>query len=208
MNCRRAMEILAYDIAASLLLGVSIVVFTVNASFAPGGVSGIAVILNYLFGTQIGLATVLINVPIIVLTFRRLGPVFFAMSVKTMLINAFFIDYVVCHIPAYAGSRLAAAVLAGVTAGAAYSLVFNMDSSTGGTDFIIAAVKRWKPKLSFGFLAFVIDGTIIVLSVFVYRDIGSLVYGMIYTVVTSLSLDGTTKVIEAVRGMNRKHRER
>lgn len=202
------MEILAYDIAASLLLGVSIVVFTVNASFAPGGVSGIAVILNYLFGTQIGLATVLINVPIIVLTFRRLGPVFFAMSVKTMLINAFFIDYVVCHIPAYAGSRLAAAVLAGVTAGAAYSLVFNMDSSTGGTDFIIAAVKRWKPKLSFGFLAFVIDGTIIVLSVFVYRDIGSLVYGMIYTVVTSLSLDGTTKVIEAVRGMNRKHRER
>lgn len=202
------MEILAYDIAASLLLGVSIVVFTVNASFAPGGVSGIAVILNYLFGTQIGLATVLINVPIIVLTFRCLGPVFFAMSVKTMLINAFFIDYVVCHIPAYAGSRLAAAVLAGVTAGAAYSLVFNMDSSTGGTDFIIAAVKRWKPKLSFGFLAFVIDGTIIVLSVFVYRDIGSLVYGMIYTVVTSLSLDGTTKVIEAVRGMNRKHRER
>ena len=202
------MEILAYDIAASLLLGVSIVVFTVNASFAPGGVSGIAVILNYLFGTQIGLATVLINVPISVLTFRRLGPVFFAMSVKTMLINAFFIDYVVCHIPAYAGSRLAAAVLAGVTAGAAYSLVFNMDSSTGGTDFIIAAVKRWKPKLSFGFLAFVIDGTIIVLSVFVYRDIGSLVYGMIYTVVTSLSLDGTTKVIEAVRGMNRKHRER
>jgi len=202
------MEILAYDIAASLLLGVSIVVFTVNASFAPGGVSGIAVILNYLFGTQIGLATVLINVPIIVLTFRRLGPVFFAMSVKTMLINAFFIDYVVCHIPAYAGSRLAAAVLAGVTAGAAYSLVFNMDSSTGGTDFIIAAVKRWKPKLSFGFLAFVIDGTIIVLSVFVYRDIGSLVYGMIYTVVTSLSLDGTTKGIEAVRGMNRKHRER
>ena len=192
MNIKKAAGILAVDIVASLLLGISIVVFTVSANFAPGGVSGVAVILNYLFGTPIGLATVIINIPIVVLTFKRLGAMFFVMSVKSVLINAFFIDYVCVLFPAYAGSRLIGAVLAGVTAGMAYSLLFNVGSSTGGTDFIIAAVNRANPKLSFGMLAFLIDGVVIASSVFVYGEIQSLVYGMVYTVVTSLALDATT----------------
>ena len=192
MRIRKAAGILATDIAASFLLGVSIVVFAVQANFAPGGVSGIAVILNYLFKTPIGLATVLINVPIILATFRNLGPAFFFHSVKTTLINSLFIDYVVIYLPAYTGSRLIAAVLSGVFAGAAYSLVFNMGSSTGGTDFIMAAIRRVRPQLSFGFLAFVIDGVVIIASVFVFGEAQAFIYGAVYTVVTSLSLDATT----------------
>lgn len=192
MKARRIAQILAYDMAASFLLGISIVVFAVQANFAPGGVSGIAVILNYLFGAPIGLATVLINIPIIIVTYKRLGPAFFLHSVKTVLINALFVDYVVCHIPVYTGSRLLAAILSGVCAGAAYSLVFNMGSSTGGTDFIMAAIRRVKPELSFGMLAFVIDSTVILGSVFVFGEVQAFVYGMAYTVVTSLALDATT----------------
>lgn len=199
MKLANAAKVLAADVAASLLLGISIVVFTVQANFAPGGVSGIAVLLNYLFDAQIGLATVLINVPIIVLTFRHLGPMFFALSIKTMLINALFIDYVVAGFPVYTGSRLLSCIFAGITAGMCYSIVFNMGSSTGGTDFIIAAIKKWKPKLSFGFLVMIIDGTIIALSVFVYREIWSLVYGIVYTLVTSAALDATTYAIEWIR---------
>ena len=195
MKPKQCAKLLAYDFAASWLLGVSIVVFAVRANFAPGGVSGLAVIINYLTGAQIGLMTVLINIPIIVLTFRRLGLMFFVCSVKTMLINAFFIDYVVCSIPAYTGSRMIAAILSGVCAGVAYSLVFNMGSSTGGTDFIIAAVNRVKPNLSFGMLAFVIDSSVILASVFVYGEAKAFVYGMVYTVVTSLALDATTAVM-------------
>ena len=128
INRKRIAEVALYDLAASFLLGVSIVVFAVRANFAPGGVSGLAVIVNYLTGAQIGLMTILINIPIILFTFRRLGPAFFLHSVKTMLINAFFIDYVVCHIPAYTGSRMIAAVLSGLFAGIAYSLMENASS--------------------------------------------------------------------------------
>lgn len=200
MTAKKVVRILACDIAASFLLGVSIVVFAVQANFAPGGVSGLAVILNYLFGAPIGLATVLVNIPIILCTFGRLGPGFFLHSVKTVLINALFVDYVVCHIPAYAGSRLLASVLSGVCAGVAYSLVFNMGSSTGGTDFIMAAIRKAKPELSFGMLAFVIDGLVILGSVFIFGEIQAFAYGLVYTVVTSLSLDATTKAIEGIRG--------
>ena len=192
MKAKQIARILMYDAAASFLLGVSIVIFAVQANFAPGGVSGIAVILNYLFGAPIGLATVLINIPIVLCTYRRLGPAFFLHSIKTVLINAFFVDYVVCHLPAYTGSRMLAAILSGVCAGMAYSLVFNMGSSTGGTDFIMAAIRKVKPELSFGVLAFFIDTTVIVGSVFVFGEIQAFIYGAVYTVVTSVSLDATT----------------
>ncbi|MBP3427251.1 MAG: YitT family protein [Clostridia bacterium] len=192
MKAKRIACILAYDMAASFLLGVSIVIFAVQANFAPGGVSGIAVILNYLFGAPIGLMTVLINIPIILCTFRQLGFGFFLHSIKTVLINAIFADYVVVHLPMYEGSRLLAAILSGVFAGVAYSLVFNMGSSTGGTDFIMAAIRKVKPELSFGMLAFVIDSTVILGSVFVFGEIEAFLYGAVYTVVTSGALDATT----------------
>lgn len=198
MQMKKAIQIAVYDIVASWLLGVSIVIFAVRANFAPGGVSGLAVILNYLTGARIGLMTIVINIPIILMTFRRLGPAFFLHSVKTMLINAFFIDYVVVYLPPFTGSRMIAAILSGLLAGMAYSIVFNMGSSTGGTDFIIAAVNRIKPNLSFGMLAFFIDSTVIIASVFVFGEAKAFIYGMVYTVVTSVALDATTAVMKRI----------
>ena len=193
---KRIAGMLAFDIFGSLFMGASIVCFAVQADFAPGGVNGLAVLVNYLFSIPIGLAVVLINIPIILLTFRKLGKEFFIISVKTMLISSLFIDYVLCYFPVYTGSRLAASILSGITSGIGYSLIFNEGSSTGGTDFIIVAIRQKKPKLSFGLLAFFIDGIVIVLSVFVYREIWSFVYGSVYTVITSLAIDGTTFVLQ------------
>lgn len=93
-------------------IGVSIACFAVAADFAPGGVNGLAVMANYLANIPIGFTTILINIPIILFTFRSLGKAFFLYSVKTMVISSFLIDYVLCRLPLYHGSRLLAAILA------------------------------------------------------------------------------------------------
>ena len=77
------------------------------------------------------------SLPIVLFTYRKLGKEFFIISIKSMLICSFMIDYVICCFPIYYGSRLAASILAGITSGIGYSLLFNEGSSTGGTDFII-----------------------------------------------------------------------
>ena len=87
-------KMLAYDLVGSFFLGVSIVSFAMQANFAPGGVSGLAVLANYLFQIPVGWATILINIPIILLTFRQLGKEFFLISVKSVLISSLLIDYV------------------------------------------------------------------------------------------------------------------
>ena len=193
---KKMIFMMIYDLIGSVFIGVSIVCFAVAADFAPGGVNGLAVMANYLVNIPIGLATILINIPIILFTFHSLGKLFFLYSVKTMVISSLFIDYVLCNLPVYHGNRLLAAILAGLTAGIGYSLIFNEGSSTGGTDFIIAALKKKRPKMTFGLLAFVIDGIVVLLSIFVYKEALAFIYGMLYTVITSVALDLCTLVLK------------
>jgi len=195
VNKKKVLQVAVYDSLGALLMGISVVVFAVQANFAPGGISGLGVLVNYLFHFPIGMAIICINVPIILLTFRRLGVGFFINSVRSMVVSSLFIDYVVCWLPVFTGSRWMASILSGICAGIGYALFFYEGSSTGGTDFIMVSIQRWKPNLTLGFLAFLIDSTVIVLAVFVFRDIWAFVYGMVYTVVTSLFLDMGTAML-------------
>ena len=109
MNIRRC---LLFDLLGALLLGISVDTFAVQADFAPGGITGLAVICHYLFSWPVGLATLLLNIPVILCTFRRLGPQFFLMSLKTMIICAVFVDYIVIHLPVYTGPGMLYSLLA------------------------------------------------------------------------------------------------
>ena len=80
--------------------------------------------------------------------------------------------------------------------GIGYSLIFNEGSSTKGTDFIIAAIKKKRPKMTFGIFAFVIDGIIVLISIFVFKEALAFIYGKIYTVITSIALDLCTLVLK------------
>ncbi len=193
---KKIIRYLICDIIASIFLAVSIDCFAVAADFAPGGTSGLAVMVNYLLDFPIGWVTVVLNVPIILFTFKKLGLPFFLASITTILINSLFTDYVVSRFPVFTGARIWAAVLAGVCAGIGYSIIFNEGSSTGGTDFIIVALKQKHPKTSFGVFCFIIDGSVILLSIFVYGEPWPLLYGAVYTLVCSLCMDGTTKLIQ------------
>ena len=204
MNKKGIIKMLIVDIIAAIFLGISIDAFIVNANFAPGGVTGLSVIANYLFNVPIGLAILLFNIPIVLLTYKRLGKKFFVVSAITMIICSLFIDYVTILLPAYTGNEIISVLFAGLFAGIGYSILFNNDSSTGGTDFIVVAIKKSKDDLSFGTLVFILDGLIVLLSSFIFKDILAFLYGILYTIITSISMDMTTYIILKIRKSERK----
>jgi len=55
---------LLYDILGSFFFALGVYNFAVQANFAPGGVTGIATILNYLFGLPVGVTSMVINLPL------------------------------------------------------------------------------------------------------------------------------------------------
>ena len=180
---------LVYDIVGCFIYGVGMVTFPSASNFAPGGVSGIAILLNYLTKIPIGFATVLINIPIILLTFKTLGKKFFARSVKTIVVSWVVVDYLVPLIPNYTGEPILAAIFGGILAGAGLALIYIRDSSTGGSDFVIMAIRKKNPHLSLGNISLAVDSIIIVLGAVVYKNINAMLYGFIMTILYSLIID-------------------
>lgn len=189
---RMAGRDLLHDIIGSILYAAGIYTFAATANFAPGGITGIAMIINhYVPFLRIGLLSLIINVPVAIICYRLLGRVFFFKSVKSMLISALFLDLVFPLFPQYDGANnpLLAALFAGALSGAGLALIYMPGSSTGGTDFIIMSIRKKKPHLSIGTISMIVDGTVILLGGVVFGNINAVLYGVLMTIVSTTVID-------------------
>ena len=178
-----------YNIAAGLLYAVSICYFAQNADFAPGGLSGLALIGNHLWNLPIGITTLVLNVPLILLSLKFLGRSFLVKTLITMLWCTFFQDVVFTRIPGYDGNPLLAAVFSGITLGVSLALMYMRGTSSGGTDFLTMSIKMLRPHLSVGAVTGLIDLFIILLGWPVFGSVDAVLYGLITTAATSLVID-------------------
>lgn len=178
-----------WEVLGSACIAAGIYNFAVQAGFPMTGFSGISIILYQLWNVPIGLSTILLNIPVAFLCYRLLGRQFFISSLRCMVISSVMIDYIAPLFPVYDGDRLLAALCTGVFAGLGYAVIYMRNSSTGGADFIIMAVKSWKPYWSVGKIAFVFDVLIILLGGFLLRDVDGMIYGMIVSFLLAVVVD-------------------
>ena len=61
------------DIVGNMLIAIGVYNFAANSGFPVAGISGIALIFYHLFGLPIGVMTVVLNIPIILLCYKLLG---------------------------------------------------------------------------------------------------------------------------------------
>lgn len=189
INWKELATDLAFELAGSLLFGAGVYTFALKGGFAPGGLSGIALIINYLWGLPVGAVTTALNVPLVLLTWRTLGRRFFVKSLRTMILSNLIIDLLFPLFPVYEGSRLLAAGFSGVLMGAGLSLIYMRGSSTGGMDFVIHAAKRKAPHISFGNLSLASDAIVILLGVPAFGDIDAALYGMVSAFALTIVMD-------------------
>lgn len=116
-------DILA-DVVGGLLIAIGVYNLASRAEFPLPGIGGIALIFYQLFGLPIGLMTIVLNIPIILCTFRILGKRFFLKSVKSILITSAIMDLAAPLLPVFEIDRLLAALCCGVLSGAGYALIF------------------------------------------------------------------------------------
>lgn len=178
-----------WEIVGSILIAIGVYNFAIHAEFPMTGFSGISIILYRLWSIPIGLSTILLNIPVAILCWKLLGKGFFLRSVRCTIISSVIIDYIAPLFPMYEGSRLLAALCTGVFAGLGYSLIYMQNSSTGGADFIIMAVKALRPHMAVGKISFAIDAVIIVLGTMVFRDVDGIIYGMIVSFLLATVID-------------------
>ncbi len=177
------------DILSGVLLAFAIYCFAIPAGFPMTGISGVALILYHLFHLPVGVMTIVLNIPIMVGCFRILGKKFYLNSVRTILITSVILDVLGPHLPVYREDTMIAAIFAGVLCGVGYGIVFMRDSSTGGTDFILMAVRTVKPYLSLGKISFIIDFIVIAAGGYYLGNKTMIFYGLILDYILSTVLD-------------------
>ena len=184
----------AVELIGSVLTGIAIYNFAVPAAFPMTGSSGLALILYRLFSLPIGVMTIVLNIPVAILCYRLLGRQFFFKSLRCMVLSSLFIDDVAPLLPLYTGGRLLAAICTGVIGGLGYAMIYITNSSTGGSDFIVMAVKAVRPYVQLGKIIFITDAVIIGLGGLIFKDFDGVIYGLIidyiYAIVTDKLMYG------------------
>ena len=188
-NKKKILMDIGSDILGSLLMGAGIYIFASGSNFATGGVSGIALMLNHLFGIPMGTFSLLMNIPLILISYKILGRSFLLCTLRTLIIQAWVFDYICVRYPVYEGEPILAALYTGVLMGAGLAVIYIRDSSTGGSDLIIMSIHKLKPHMSIGSISLMIDGCIICCGVFVFGNIDAVLYGVIASVCCTIVMD-------------------
>ena len=178
------------EIFACILIAIGIYSFAKHANLAPGGVVGLALIVNHLFPfIPIGFASILINIPLIAISWKILGRSFLFRTFRTICISAFFMDIVLPRFPYFQGDPILAGAFSGVFTGIGLGLLFSAGTCSGGSDLILMCMRKLKPHMSFGQISLVVDGIIILTGGLVRGDMNAALYGCVYAFFVSNMLD-------------------
>lgn len=177
------------EIAGCFLTSIAVYNFAVNAEFPMSGFTGLSLILYRLFGLPIGIMQIALNIPVAILCYKLIGRQFFARSIFCMLLSSLFIDYLAPLIPVYEGGRLLSAICTGVIGGIGYALIYSRNSSTGGSDFIVMAVKAKNQHVKLGTIIFSIDAVIVLAGGILFRDFDGVIYGFLINYMYAMIAD-------------------
>lgn len=178
--------------AGSAIYAVAIALFLNPNSLAPGGVSGIAIILNKLTGFPTGMLILIINIPLMVITFFKLGKRLFASTTYVLLISSVFIDVLAKLTegkPLVTENLLLAGIAGGTLLALGLGIIFHSGGMTGGTDIIVRLLRQKYPHMNSGTIFFSIDIVIITISAITFHNIEIALYALLSVFISSRVLD-------------------
>ena len=179
-----------------IIVGITIMSIGVNgflrqAHLLSGGVAGISTGINYLTNINVGLITLLINIPIFILGFIYLEKDFLITSLANMVLFSFIIGItqeVGNVIPI--DDILLQSVYGGILCGIGNGLVFRTKSSLGGTD-IIGAILKNKLNIAMKNTAFGLNLAIVAVS--------SLLFGLNLALYTLIAMFLNAQVMNYIK---------
>ena len=174
--------------AAAFIYAVGISLFLDPNQLAPGGVTGIAVILNRLVNVETGTLYFLLNVPIVILGIWKFGIHFIAKTAYAIVMVSALTN-LLAPVGAMTDDLLIAGAVGGVLTAVGIGLIFKAGATTGGTDIIIKILRLKYRHLKTGFLFLCTDIMIVSLSAIVFRNVEVAFYALLTVIISGKALD-------------------
>ena len=111
-----------FYLLGSVLYALSVNIFTAPNQIAPGGVTGVATLLNYAFHLPIGTMILVINLPLLIAAWYKCGAAFTVRTLIVTVLSSAIIDGTARFLPPFRGDKILVALFGGVLAGAGSSI--------------------------------------------------------------------------------------
>lgn len=176
-------------IAGGIIYSVAVLLFLSANEISPGGLTGIATVLNYLFMLPIGTVMFLLNIPILIVGFKKLGGIFILKTTASTVIISIILDITEAFLPAVTIDPVLASVFGGLLMGLGISIFMLRGATTGGVDIIAKLINRRFPHITVGRLMLLADAVVVAVSAFAYKNIESALYSVIALYASSRVID-------------------
>ena len=173
-KCKFAVKTV-YVILLGVFMALSYTLFVVPNDYAPAGINGLAVMVQYKLNFSLGFTSLIVNVPLCIFAFLLINKKF---AINTLL---YCLSYSLFYIlfqnlnglerfqyNAQGIDTIYPVLISGIMSGLAYGTLFRLDSSTGGTDVIAKFVSKKRPYLNFFWVTFALNAIVAFASFFVY----------------------------------------
>ncbi|MFJ6911421.1 MAG: YitT family protein [Lactobacillus amylovorus] len=185
------------------IYGISLDMISVPNKLADGGLSGISLILRHFWGINMGLSTLVLNIPLILLGYRFMGKRLLAYTIWGTVSLSFFLWFwrsvpIIKQLDLEHDLFLSA-ISAGVLSGIGLGLVFRYNGTSGGTD-IIARICQIKFGISSGKMLLFCDAVVLFASLS-YLDIKHMMYTLLASFILSRVMDTVQQGAYSARGL-------
>lgn len=185
------------------IYGISLDMISVPNKLADGGLSGISLILHHFWGINMGLSTLVLNIPLILLGYRFMGKRLLAYTIWGTMSLSFFLWFwrsvpIIKQLDLEHDLFLSA-ISAGVLSGIGLGLVFRYNGTSGGTD-IIARICQIKFGISSGKMLLFCDAVVLFASLS-YLDIKHMMYTLLASFILSRVMDTVQQGAYSARGL-------
>ena len=193
-NLKRKNIIILKDIIFSIIgcifISAGIVFFLLPLKISAGGFSGIATITYYLFNLKLGTVISILNIPLLIIGFFRIGKYFFFKTMFATWLLSFCINFFEnMNLFLNIDDILLSAIYGGVIIGIGTTCIFKANNSTGGTELLIQIILSYKDNIKVSKLLIIIDSIIVGLNLIVFKQIEIGLYSFIVIFLNSKIVD-------------------
>ena len=173
-------------LAGCIIGGAAYPLFLVPNQIAPGGLTGIATILNYLFNLPVGITSMLLNLPLFLIGYKAMGRVFVFRSLVATILFSVCIDLI--QLPPVTDDVLLGSVYGAILLGVGLGLILRGGATTGGSDMIARMVHKRFPIITVGTFLFLVDCLVILAAAFTMSARAAL-YALICIFISAKAVD-------------------
>lgn len=195
----RIIRSILFNVVGVFIYSAGLNCFAAPHQIAPGGASGIAILVNYVSGFPIGVFVFLFNIPLLaVILWKKLFSwSFVGKTLASTALLSIATDVVAVRLPYYHGDPLLAAMFGGAMMGIGLALVHMGQSNTGGVSLLGLMLQKWNPGFHMGMLITGLNIAVVCASIAVYRNIESSLYAMVMVYISGGFMDRLLETAEA-----------